>query len=149
MHRFSLSLYKLQNGSTPSKIKIKTIRIYKINITNIVFFYLQEEVLLQFSDANNKDRFDFLRRLVNRLPDEELHGLVELTKKAVKRRCRAHKKGTAAILGKSKGDPPRSVPVSHKCVPVPLASSAIHERAWYEKYKKSDILSLDVEKVII
>jgi hypothetical protein len=94
-----------------------------------------------FSVACNKGRFEFLRQLLDLMPDAELKGVKELVVKAVRRRKRKYNDENDS----SKTSVP--VPILG-IVPVPVPVVDPMRNGWYRNFKKNQFVSIDVEKVI-
>jgi hypothetical protein len=89
--------------------------------------------LESLSNSNQEERRDFLKRYLDILPEDELKAVLGAVSHAKRRRKNIRK------CEPSFGDV--SVPVS---VPVPSPP-----RGWWTKWKKSEIFSIDIEKVEI
>jgi hypothetical protein len=87
----------------------------------------------------NKERFDFIRRLLDVVPEEELAGIDNLVSKAKKHRKRPNSNANKSAISKK---PTVSVPEKSVSAPVCFPE----EVGWYEKFGNK-IVAIDVEKV--
>lgn len=159
------------NGVLPGRCKLNNVGHAYASL-NVLFFIRQNEVLIHLSESTNSARFDFLRKLLEILPDHELTRVPELANKALKRRCRFTKqtKKSLAKSGKSIVKMPCvPAPQESSCVPVPQAEEdetkeyeetcvpvpqeppcvpvpQVKAVGWYRKYGQN-IVAIDVEKV--
>ena len=101
------------------------------------------------SESTNEERFEFIRRVFDLVPEEEIHGIKNLISKAAKRRKRKsaaqNNVSSNKLTRKSDVEPLELVPVPDNSVSVPIGSKL--SNCWYELYK--DMVAIDIEKVII